>query len=47
MFIDYLWGIETSKISPKNESNYKFIDYLWGIETIEVETQPLRPDAGL
>ena len=34
MFLQYLWGIETTKC-PYNKSRKKwFLQYLWGIETI-------------
>jgi len=35
MFIDYLWGIETSlRRNGTGCHRKRFIDYLWGIETL-------------
>ena len=39
MFVEYLWGIETSDKGWEFEVYYKFVEYLWGIETGKLKNQ--------
>ena len=33
LFLQYLWGIETLKVSLSHPVEVPFLQYLWGIET--------------